>query len=47
VSDQPAKLGSPAPNVTLAGERDEPVALSALWTSAERGIVLSFLRHYG
>lgn len=47
MSDQTAKPGSLAPDVSLEGERDQPVSLSALWTAAERGIVLSFLRHYG
>lgn len=40
-------VDTPAPEVTLQGEHDEPVALSDLWAGAERGIVLSFLRHYG
>ena len=39
--------GKPAPNVTFQGEHDEPIALSDLCASAERAIVLGFLRHYG
>lgn len=45
--DYPIETGSAAPDVTLQGERVEPVALSEFWAKAERGIVLSFLRHYG
>ena len=41
------ETGSAAPDVTLQGEHDEPVALSDHWTGAQHGIVLSFLRHYG
>ena len=40
-------LGQAAPEVTLQGEHDEPIALNDLWQGAEQGIVLSFLRHYG
>jgi len=45
--DQPVEIGTLSPDVTLQTERDEPIALSDLWVDAERGIVLSFLRHYG
>lgn len=45
--DTSIRIGSSAPDVTLQGERDEPKALGALWSCAEQGIVLGFLRHYG
>ena len=43
----PPTIGQPAPDVTLRDEHDEALALRDLWLRAERGIVLSFLRHYG
>jgi len=45
--DLKISVDSPAPDITLHGECDEAIALSDLWVDAERGIVLSFLRHYG
>ena len=45
--DLKISVDSPAPDITLHGECDEAIALSDLWFDAERGIVLSFLRHYG
>ena len=41
------EVGVPAPDISLRGKGDEAIALRDLWTSAERGIVLGFLRHYG
>ena len=45
--DHVIEPGSKALEVTLQGECGEDLALHDLWTGAERGIVLSFLRHYG
>jgi len=33
--------------VSFEGEQGQAVMIAELWTGAERGIVLSFLRHYG
>lgn len=45
--DHAITIDEAAPNIILRGEHDEPIALSDLSAGAERGIVLSFLRHYG
>jgi len=39
--------GASAPAVSFEGEQGQAVMISELWASAQHGIVLSFLRHYG
>jgi peroxiredoxin len=41
------QVGDPAPDVTLPTADGTTIALSALWTQTEHGLVLVFLRHFG
>lgn len=41
------RVGDWAPDVALPVEHGLPVQLSSLWRSAERGLVVVFLRHFG
>lgn len=42
-----AVAGDPAPDAKVYTLNGDPVSLSNLWTGAERGLALIFLRHYG
>lgn len=41
------EVGKQAPDVALPADGGSPVHLSTLWRSANRGLVLVFLRHFG
>jgi peroxiredoxin len=49
-SDQASSIpvvGDLAPDITIQGFDGRSVALSSLWSGAERGLALVFLRHFG